>query len=198
MTRLDILAIAGSLRAGSFNSAMVRAARQHAPADIDVTIYDALREIPPYDQDLDTDERTPAVVRDLRNRIKAADGLLISTPEYNYGVPGVLKNALDWASRPAASSSLLHLPIAIMGAAPGNFGTVRAQQHLRQLFLWTDSRVVTKPEVMAFKVQNLVGPDGEIRDENTIDLIRDLLGALARLRAVTDAELDLQAAAATV
>ena len=195
MTRLDILAIAGSLRA-ALNSAMVRAARQHAPADIDVTIYDALREIPPYDQDLDTDERTPAIVRDLRTRIKAADGLrsrrrstttacrvCSRTRSTGHRVPRPPRRCCTCRSR--------------SGRSTGQLRHRARQQHLRQLFLWTDSRVVTKPEVMAFKVQNLVGPDGEIRDENTIDLIRDLLGALARLRAVTDAELDLQAAAAT-
>ena len=196
MTPLDILAISGSLRSGSFNSALVRAAQRHAPDGIDVTIYDGLRDIPPYDQDLDADEALPATVADLRSRIFAADGLLISTPEYNYGVPGALKNALDWASRPAATSSLLRRPIAIMGAAPTNFGSVRAQIQLRQLFLWTDSRVVTKPEVAVFKAQDRVGPDGEISDETTIELVQQLLGALADLHAVTAAEHDLHAAAA--
>jgi chromate reductase len=196
MTALDILAISGSLRRGSYNSALVRAAQRHAPDGMDVTIYDALREVPPYDQDRDTEDAVPATVTDLRARIKAADGLLIATPEYNYGVPGVLKNALDWASRPSASSSLLKRPIAIMGAAPTNFGSVRAQLSLRQLFLWTDSRVVTKPEVAVFKAQDRVGPDGEIADETTIGLVEDLLRALGDLVATTAAERELHATAA--
>jgi chromate reductase len=195
MTSLEILAIAGSLRSSSYNAALVRAAQRHAPDGMDVTIYDGLRDLPPYDQDLDTEDALPATVGDLRSRIFAADGLLISTPEYNYGVPGVLKNALDWASRPAATSSLLHRPVAIMGAAPTNFGSVRAQIQLRQLFLWTDSRVVTKPEVAVFKVQDRIGPDGELSDETTIELIQKLLHALADLHAVTAAERNLHAAA---
>lgn len=188
MSTLRILAISGSLRAGSYNSALVRAAHRHAPPGIEVEVYDCLRELPPYDQDLDVEDALPEPARDLRARISAADGLLVATPEYNYGIPGVLKNALDWASRPSGASSLTLRPVAIMGAAPTNFGTVRAQLALRQLFLWTDSRVVVKPEVIVFRAQDRVGEDGEVADPTTIELIQDLLEALREEVEVTAAE----------
>ena len=188
MSTMDVLAISGSLRAASYNSALVRAARSHAPQGIDVAIYGRLRDLPPYDQDLDTEGLVPEPVRDLRARITAADALLVATPEYNYGIPGALKNALDWASRPSGASSLTLKPVAIMGAAPTNFGSVRAQLALRQLFLWTDSRVVVKPEVIVFRAQDRVGEDGEYADATTIELVQDLLEALREEVEVTAAE----------
>jgi chromate reductase len=188
MSTLSVLAISGSLRAGSYNSALVRAARRHAPQGIDVEVYGRLRDIPPYDQDLDTVGLVPEPARDLRARVTAADGLLLATPEYNYGVPGVLKNALDWASRPSSASSLTLKPVAIMGAAPTNFGSVRAQLALRQLFLWTDSRVVVKPEVIVFRAQDRVGEDGEYTDATTIELVQNLLEALREEVELTAAE----------
>src|SRR5262249_21986080 len=147
---VNVLGISGSLRAASYNSALLRAARKFAPAGMDIEIFGGLREIPPYDHDLDT-ERPPVPVADLRGRLRAADGLVIATPGYNYGVPGVTKNAIDGVSRPAATSPLKRKPIAIMGAAPGAFGSVRAQLSLRQSLLWTDSIVVSKPELMVFQ-----------------------------------------------
>ncbi|WP_113699330.1 NADPH-dependent FMN reductase [Nonomuraea lactucae] len=177
MTEVDILGLSGSLRAGSMNTALLRAAQKHSPAGVSVTINENLGDVPLYNGDLDT-ENPPAAVRELREAITRADGLLIATPEYNYSVPGVLKNALDWASRPAASSSLTHKPIAIMGAAPGNFGTVRAQLALRQSFVWTRSRVLTRPEVMVFNCAERFDQAGNLTDEKTIELIRELLTAL--------------------
>ncbi|MET7284077.1 NADPH-dependent FMN reductase [Kribbella sp. NPDC005582] len=135
--------------------------------------------MPHYNGDLDTDEKLPAQVRDLRDRIRAADGLLIATPEYNYSIPGGLKNAIDWASRPSATSSLLHKPVAIIGAAPTNFGTVRAQLALRQVFVWTHSDVVVKPEVMVFRAHERFDEAGNLIDEGTITLVTDLVDALA-------------------
>src|SRR3712207_4025678 len=121
---MNILGLSGSLRAASHNTALLRAAAALAPDGMTVELYERMRELPPYDQDADTD-RAPEPVVDLRRRVREADGLLIATPEYNYGVPGVLKNAIDWASRPAADSCLLGKPVAIMGAAPTHFGSVR-------------------------------------------------------------------------
>jgi chromate reductase, NAD(P)H dehydrogenase (quinone) len=149
---------------------------------MDVDIYERLRAIPPYDADLDT-EAPPEPVVDLRARVRAADGLLIATPEYNYGPPGVLKNAIDWASRPPATSPLKRKPIAIMGAAPGAFGSVRAQLSLRQAFLWTDSVVVGKPELMVFQAGQRFDGDGNLVDPQTRDLLAALLAALAALLA---------------
>ena len=179
---MNILGISGSLRAGSYNSALLRAARKVAPAGMDIDIYERLRAIPPYDADLDT-EAPPEPVVDLRARVWAADGLLIATPEYNYGPPGVLKNAIDWASRPPATSPLKRKPIAIMGAAPGAFGSVRAQLSLRQAFLWTDSVVVGKPELMVFQAGQRFDGDGNLVDPQTRDLLAALLAALAALLA---------------
>ena len=179
MTDLNILGISGSLRAGSLNTALLRAARKHAPGGMTISLYDGLAELPYYNGDLDTDENLPAQVKELRDRIRAADGLLIATPEYNYSIPGGLKNLIDWASRPSATSSLLHKPIAIMGAAPTNFGTVRAQLALRQIFIWTHSDVVVKPEVMAFRAHERFDEAGNLIDEDTITLVTSQLEALA-------------------
>ncbi|MER5731616.1 NADPH-dependent FMN reductase [Streptomyces sp. NPDC002138] len=176
-----VLAISGSLRADSHNTALLRAARKHQPGGLALEIYDGLREIPPYDQDLDTPADRPAVVADLRRRITEADGLLIATPEFNYSVPGTLKNALDWVSTDWTREEglpLLRKPVAIMGAAPTNFGTVRAQLALRQSFVWTDSDVVVKPEVHLFRSYERFDAHGNLTDETSIALLRDLLTAL--------------------
>ena len=178
MTDLNILGISGSLRAGSFNTALLANAQKHAPAGMSISLYEGLGDLPHYNQDLDNDDNLPASVTRLRSAIAAADGLLIATPEYNYSIPGGLKNLLDWASRPAATSVLLHKNIAIMGAAPSQFGTVRAQLALRQVFLWTHSHVVVKPELMLFAAHQRFDAAGNITDETTIDLLRGLLTAL--------------------
>ncbi|MET9885292.1 NADPH-dependent FMN reductase [Streptomyces sp. NPDC006430] len=192
MPELKILAISGSLREASYNSALVRAAQKFTPGDLAIEIYEGLRDIPPYDTDQDIDP-APAAVADLRRRISEADGIFIATPEYNYGIPGVLKNALDWASRPALNSSLTGKPIAIAGAAPTNFGTVRAQLALRQMFLWTDSRVVGKPELQIFRANERFDEAGNLTDETTIDILQQLLSALGtkirETRAIADGTL---------
>lgn len=180
METIDVLAISGSLRADSYNSALLRAASGLAPDGVRLEHYEDMRALPHYDQDQDTDAPPPAVA-ELRRRISAADGLLIATPEYNYGIPGVLKNLIDWASRPAADSCLLRKPVAIMGASPSPFGTVRAQLSLRQCFLWTDSLVVAKPEVMVFDAPGRFDEQLELRDETTADLVGMLLRSLERL-----------------
>lgn len=179
-----IFALSGSLRRDSFNTRLLHAAEHLGPAGMEFDQYDGLRDLPHYDADLDTDT-PPEPVADLRARITAADGVLIATPEYNYNVPGVLKNAIDWASRPPATSALRHKHVAIMGAAPGNFGTVRAQLALRQSFLWIDSYVIGKPEVVVFRAGERFDDDGALVDEGTVDLIRSLLDELA-LRILND------------
>ncbi|MEV1144784.1 NADPH-dependent FMN reductase [Micromonospora sp. NPDC049799] len=182
MSDFSILAISGSLRDASFNTALIRAAQRVAPESLTIEQYDNLGAIPAFNQDIEAEP--PAPVVDLREKIAAADALLIATPEYNYGVPGVLKNALDWASRPTFPvtswvSPLAHKPVAIMGAAPTGMGTVRAQLQLRQLFLWTDSAVLSKPEVIVTNAHEKLTIDGEIKDETTEALLRGLLDALA-------------------
>ncbi|MDI3405699.1 NADPH-dependent FMN reductase [Streptomyces cavernicola] len=182
MSRIDVLAISGSLRADSHNTALLRAARALAPADVAVSLYEGLRDIPPYDMDLDTPELRPAAVRALRDRIAAADALLIATPEFNYSMPGVLKNALDWVSTDWTGAEGLPLhrkPIGLTGAAPTNFGSVRAQLALRQMFLWTDSDLVVKPEVIVFRSHERFDDAGNLTDATTRGLLGELLDALA-------------------
>jgi chromate reductase len=178
VTDLNILGVSGSLRAGSFNTALLHNAQKHAPTGMTVSVYEGLADLPHYNADLDNDEDLPESVARLRLAIADADGLLIATPEYNYSIPGGLKNLLDWASRPAASSVLRHKHIAIAGATPGQFGTVRAQLALRQVFLWTHSHVVIKPELLLFGAAQRFDEGGNLTDETTIDLLRELLTAL--------------------
>jgi len=178
MDELNILAISGSLRAASLNTALLRAARKHAPAGVAVTVFDRLGEVPPYNGDLDTDALLPPAVGELRAAVTAADGLLIAMPEYNYSVPGVLKNALDWASRPVGASSLLHKDIAVLGASPGNFGTARGQLALRQVLVATHSRVVQRPEVLVFAAHTRFDEAGNLTDDGTVALLEELLATL--------------------
>lgn len=174
---LRVLGISGSLRADSQNTMLLRAAIRLAPEGMVIEEYAGLADVPPYNGDEDTDI-PPDAVADLRERIHQADGLLIVTPEYNYGIPGVLKNALDWAST-GAHPALSEKPVAIAGAAPTNFGSVRAQLALRQMFVWTDSYVVVKPEVIVFRSHERFDSAGNLVDADTAALVGGLLGALA-------------------
>jgi chromate reductase, NAD(P)H dehydrogenase (quinone) len=173
-----VLAIVGSLRKASFNKKLLNAAIGLAPVGMTIETYERLGEVPPFNQDDENDP--PEVIRDLRARIHAAAGLLIITPEYNYGIPGVLKNAIDWMSRPAGDTTLLRKPIAIMGAAPTNFGSVRAQLALRQTFLWTNSDVLVKPEVVVFRAQDRFDAQGSLQDPDTAKLIEQQLAAFKK------------------
>ncbi|MFC5664878.1 NADPH-dependent FMN reductase [Kitasatospora misakiensis] len=181
MTASKILAISGSLRADSHNTRLLYAAQKFNPGGQEIEIYEGLRDIPPYDLDLDTPELRPAIVQDLRRRVAEADGLLIATPEFNYSIPGVLKNAIDWISTDWTRTEGLPLhrkPTAILGAAPTNFGTVRAQLALRQVFVWTETDVVVKPEVIVFRAHERFDEEGNLTDEMTIGLLQGLLTAL--------------------
>src|SRR5436309_4826402 len=129
---MRILAISGSLRNGSYNTGLLRAAQESAPDGVEVHLYEGLAHLPPYDQDVQ-DHEPPAAVRDLRERIAAADAVLIATPEYNRSIPGVLKNAIDWASRPFPDNALRGKPVAILGASTGLFGAVWAQAETRKV-----------------------------------------------------------------
>ena len=131
-----ILGFAGSLRKGSYNKALLRAAGELAPKGAELRVFD-LEGIPPFNEDLESNP--PAKVKDFKAEIKAADALLIATPEYNFSMPGVLKNAIDWGTRPYGDNAWAGKPAAIMGASTGQFGTVRAQLHLRQVLL--DGRI---------------------------------------------------------
>jgi len=170
-----ILGIAGSLRKGSFNRAALRAAQTLVPADATLDIFD-LEGIPPFNED---DEKTlPPRVAELKAGIRAADAVLIVTPEYNYSIPGVLKNAIDWASRPPQDSPLRHKPIALMGASPGGFGTVRSQLALRQVFVFTKSPVLLEPEVHVSAAGDKFDAEGNLTDATTRQSVRALVTAL--------------------
>lgn len=173
---IKILAISGGLRAASTNTALLRAAQQLAPEGVEIEIYDGIRDLPYFDEDLEGD--VPAAVVELRERIRDADGVLIASPEYNYSIPGALKNLLDWASRPYGQSFLTDKPVAIMGASGSQFGTVRAQNHLRDVFHWLDSQVVTKPEVHVGANYTRFDEQGNLTDETSRGLIAGLIAAL--------------------
>ena len=162
----SILGLAGSLRRESFNRALLRAAAGLAPPDATVAVFERLGEIPLYNDDARL-RGLPDPVAELWQAIATADALLVATPEYNYGIPGVLKNALDWVSRPPAESPLRRKPVAIMGASTGSFGTARAQLALRQTFQFIESYVLLKPEVMVFRAAEHFDDAGELVDEAT-------------------------------
>ena len=175
--QLKVLGIAGSLRAASFNRALLRAAQELAPAGMEITAFD-LAPIPLYNADVEA-KGDPEPVGALKSAIRRADALLIVTPEYNFGMPGVLKNAIDWASRPPRSSVLMGKPAAIMGATPGMGGTGRAQLQLRQAFLFTQTLAVLSPEVLVARAGEKFDAAGRLTDEKTRQIVGQLLQALA-------------------
>jgi chromate reductase len=173
--KFNILAFAGSLRKASYNKALVRAAVELAPENVSIEVFD-LEGIPPFNQDL---ENTPTQrVKEFKEKIRNADALLIATPEYNYSIPGVLKNALDWASRPFQENALKGKPVAIMSASTGRFGGARAQYHLRQTFIMTNIHAFNQPEVMLASAAENVDANGRLTNEQTKVLIRQLIEAL--------------------
>ena len=174
---LSFLGIAGSLRKASYNRGLIRAAIELAPAGIGVVPYD-LAEIPMFNADVEADGDPPAVA-DFKRAIASADALLIATPEYNHCVPGVLKNAIDWASRPARRSVLTSKPVAIMGASTGRGATARAQAHLRDGLAYTNGLVLPLPEVLVDLAGEKFDADGALIDEDTREAVRDLLVSLA-------------------
>jgi chromate reductase, NAD(P)H dehydrogenase (quinone) len=175
--KLKVLGIAGSLRAGSFNRALLRAAQELAPAGMDITAFD-LAPIPLFNGDVEA-KGDPEPVAAWKAAIRQADALLFVTPEYNFGVPGVLKNAIDWASRPPRSAALQGKPAAIMGATPGMGGTGRAQMQLRQAFVFTQTYALVSPEVLVARAQEKFDASGRLTDEKTREFVGQLLQALA-------------------
>ena len=175
---ITILGICGSLRVASYNRMALRAAGELLPPGVTLETFDTLRDIPPYDDDARRKGYPPAV-QTLRDRIKAADALLFVTPEYNYSVPGVLKNAIDWVSRPP-EPPVEGKPVAIMGASPGKLGTARAQQHLRQITACINGMVLNKPEVMISSAADKFGADGRLIDKETRNFVAELMAALAK------------------
>jgi chromate reductase len=169
---IRMLGIAGSLRRASYNRAALRAAMRLVPEGVTLDIFE-LDGIPGFNQDQEGDP--PAQVVELKKRIRQADAILIVTPEYNYSVPGVLKNAIDWASRPYGDSAWDGKPVAIMGASVGTIGTARAQYHLRQIFVFLNMFPINQPEVMIGNAHERFDAQGDLTDETTKNFIRQLL-----------------------
>jgi chromate reductase, NAD(P)H dehydrogenase (quinone) len=173
-----VLAISGSLRADSYNTALARAAAELAPEGVEVELYHGLALLPHYDQDLDQpDLDAPEAVRDLRERIEAADALLIVTPEYNGSCPGVLKNALDWASARHRGSSLASKTVAIAGATTGQYGAIWAQQDLRRVLGIAGARVIAGDFPLS-RAQDAFDDRGRLRSRLVAERLVEHLAAL--------------------
>lgn len=173
--RLRVLGFAGSLRKGSYNRALIEAAGEVAPRGMALEPYD-LSPIPLYNEDVRAEGMPPAVEA-FRAAIAGADALLIATPEYNYSIPGVLKNAIDWASRPP-DQPFDGKPVALVGASPSRLGTARAQYHLRQCFVYLNGFVLNQSEILVANASALFDENGRLTDEATRARLGELLAAL--------------------
>ena len=175
--KVKILGFVGSLRNDSYNKALMRTTVELVPDNAKIEVFD-IAAIPPFNQDF---ENNPAqAVKDFKAKIKAADAILIATPEYNYSIPGVLKNAIDSASRPRADRVFDDKPVALMSAAVGRLGGARAQYHLRQSFVFLNMHPVNYPEVMLSQAQQNIDENGKLTNEETRKLIRQLLEELVK------------------
>ncbi|WP_207510859.1 NADPH-dependent FMN reductase [Longitalea luteola] len=180
-TQIKLLGISGSLRKGSYNTSLLKAASQLLPQDVSMdTFY--LGDIPLYNADLDkpSASQRPPVVQEFRDMMTKADGLVICSPEYNYGIPGLLKNAIDWASR-GEDSPLIGKPVAVMGATISLWGTVRMQLVFQNIFLYLNMKPVYKPEVLIAQAGNKFDDKGNLTDSTSLDLVRKKLEALKKL-----------------
>ncbi len=174
---MRILGISGSLRRDSHNTRLLRAAANALPPEVELVVYDGLRDLPPYDADLDTQPGDPAVAR-LRQEIADADGVLIATPEFNGSIPGVLKNALDWASRPFPGSSLSGKPVAVIGASTGLFGAAWAQAEVRKV-LGVIGADVIDGELPIGQADGAFDDDGRLLDPDQRTVLSDLVTVLS-------------------
>jgi len=177
---VKVLAIAGSLRADSYNRLLLLAAQELVDGDVEFELYDGLKDVPPYDEDDDVDP-APAAVAHLRDAVAGADALLFATPEYNSSVPGQLKNALDWVSRPLATNAARNKPVAVVGTSKGAFGAVWAQAELRKVLGAAGARVVDGEVIVGHAHRKMddagVLLDDEIR-EQLVEVISGLAGAV--------------------
>jgi len=178
MEKIKIFAFAGSLRKNSYNKALLRNALELLPENIEMEIFD-LEGIPLYNPDLDP--QTIAPVMEFKAGIKAADAIMIATPEYNYSMPGVLKNAIDWASRPFGDNSFDNKPLAIIGASTSMIATARAQYHLRQSCVFLNMHPLNKPEVMLGTAHEKIDGNGVLNDDKTKELIKSMFANLVIL-----------------
>lgn len=173
---MKIVALSGSLRKDSYNTMLVRALPPLAPAGMEIQIAD-ISGIPFYNQD--TEIPLPPAVQLLKDMIAAAEVVIIATPEYNRSIPGVLKNAIDWASRPYGENSFVGKPVLIMGVSSGKIGTAVAQSHLKQIMTYLDARVIGQPEIYLGPAQELFDATGALTNDSTKELLTKALGVLA-------------------
>jgi chromate reductase len=173
----NVLGVAGSLRSGSYNRALLRAAVELSPPKMNIHEFD-LTPIPLYNYDVER-QGDPEPVTRFKRAIADADAVLIATPEYQQGVPGVLKNALDWASRPPGDSVLQEKPVAVIGASPGMTGTARAQTQLRQTLAYNSCPALTRPEVLVSRAHEKFDADGRLTDADAAKFLRELLVAFS-------------------
>ncbi len=172
---LNIVAISGSLRLKSYNTSLLRAVKLHSANVMSVDII-SLKGFPIYDGDDEQSSGVPSIVKDLAEKIRAADGVIIATPEYNFSIPGGLKNATDWISR-VRNHPFKNKPVGIMGAAMGPLGTGRSQYHLRQNLVALEALTMSKPEVFVGGAQNKFASDGSLTDAETAEFLRTWLEA---------------------
>jgi chromate reductase len=173
---IHVLGVPGSLREGSYNKGLLRAAKEEAPDTMSIEIFE-LDDLPFFNQDVE-DRGDPPPVQDFKGAIREADAVLIATPEYQHGLPGVLKNALDWASRPPSDAPLNDKVVGMMGASPSPVGTARAHLQLRQTLVYNKTRFVARPEVLVADASEKF-EDGRFTDEQGREFIRKHLTAVA-------------------
>jgi chromate reductase len=175
-----VLGISGSLRRASYNRRLLEAAAECAPRGLAVSIWDDLGSIPSFDADLEVATAGgPDSVRRFREQVRSAQGLLIATPEYNWSFPGVLKNAIDWLSRPAPEEVLVDKPVAVIGASSGKWGTRLAQAALRQVLTATEAAVLPRPALFVREAERLFDPAGRLADQPTLEQLTAVLAALS-------------------
>ena len=174
--QLKILGIVGSLRKGSYNKALMRTATQLLPEGVTIDVFD-ISEIPPFNQDLE--HIPPKIVSEFKSKIRASDAILFVSPEYNYSIPGVLKNAIDWASRPHGDNAFDGKPVAVMSASIGKLGGARMQYHLRQVFVYLNMYPINHPEFMLSNAADYFDEDDNLTDKETGKRIQELIEALA-------------------
>ena len=173
---MRVLAISGSLRRDSNNTALLRALREEAPSGVEIELWDGLKEIPPYDGDDDL-VRGPAKVEAFRSLVREADAVFFATPEYNSSIPGALKNALDWASRPLATNAFRNKPVAVIGSSAGAFGGVWAAAELRKVLAAMGARV-TEVEMAVGHAHDKLDEAGELADDEVRNGLREALDTL--------------------
>jgi chromate reductase len=175
MNKMKIIGISGSLRHNSYNTALLRAAQGLMPDEAELEIVE-IKDLPLYNEDLEAN--LPAAVVAFKEQVKTAEAIIFASPEYNYSFSGVLKNALDWASRPYGQNSFDNKPALIVGASMGNIATARMQYQLRQVLVGLNVQTLNHPEVLIGSVQNKISADGQITDDDTGAKLKEALTAL--------------------